>query len=281
MRVDFTFLSGFSRYLNMVFDIDMPPNQEWHCRVVTGISFSSALCSTFLIVSMTFERFYSIILPHKAASFNTVKRAKITIICIIVIGIFFNFPHFFFTTFYGRNCIVYGHSYSGQIYLRTSLAVHTFFPFIALLIMNSVIIHTLRKRITINTKMSEEHQQDSKIKSSERQIFIMLLLVSFGFLLLNIPGIIFVYFTYYVGYSTARNYAAYYLIYNIAQKTYYTNFGINFFLYVISGQKFRSDLVTLFKCRKMHNSGRIHHSRKTLESTEGTEVSGVVRSVGQ
>ena len=31
-------------------------------------------------------------------------------------------------------------------------------------------------------------------------------------------------------------------------KMYYTNNAINFFLYVISGQKFRNDLINLFKC---------------------------------
>ena len=34
---------------------------------------------------MTFERFYSIIRPHKAASFNTVKRTKITILIIVIV----------------------------------------------------------------------------------------------------------------------------------------------------------------------------------------------------
>ena len=30
------------------------------------------------------------------------------------------------------------------------------------------------------------------------------------------------------------------------------SYGINFYLYIISGQKFRSDVVNLFKCRKKH-----------------------------
>ena len=41
----------------------------------------------------------------------------------------------------------------------------------------------------------------------------------------------------------------YHLVFHISQKSYFTNYGINFFLYVISGQKFRSDLVSLFKCQ--------------------------------
>ena len=54
----------------------------------------------------------------------------------------------------------------------------------------------------------------------------------------------------FVDYSKSpKSFAEYYFIYNLDQKSYYTNYGINFFLYVISGQKFRSDLIRLFKCK--------------------------------
>ena len=43
-------------------------------------------------------------------------------------------------------------------------------------------------------------------------------------------------------------YSGYFLFSNAAQKMYMTNYGINFFLYVISGQKFRTDLKSLFSC---------------------------------
>ena len=46
--------------------------------------FSSIQCSTYFIVAMTFERFYSIVRPQKAVSFSTVKKARTIIIFIIV-----------------------------------------------------------------------------------------------------------------------------------------------------------------------------------------------------
>ena len=36
----------------------------------------------------------------------------------------------------------------------------------------------------------------------------------------------------------------------MGEKSYYTNYAINFFLYVISGKKFRTDLAKLFGCYK-------------------------------
>ena len=62
--------------------------------------------------------------------------------------------------------------------------------------------------------------------------------------------------------KTPQRYAAYYLLVNVGDKLHTTNHGINFFLYVISGQKFRTDLVNLFKLKR----------EKPRESTVSTLV---------
>ena len=59
----------------------MPPSQYYFCAVKLTIVYSAILGSVLLVLSMTFDRFYSIIKPHKAASVNTVTRAKITTTC--------------------------------------------------------------------------------------------------------------------------------------------------------------------------------------------------------
>ena len=73
-----------------------------------SIYFMVATASTFFIVAMTFERFYSIIMPHKAASFNTVKRAKITISFLVLFSALFNFPHFLVTSHQEWLCLPFG-----------------------------------------------------------------------------------------------------------------------------------------------------------------------------
>ena len=149
---------------------------------------------------MTFERFYSIIRPHKAASFNTVKRAKIIVSFVVVLSIFFNIPHLFITLSVGKNCVPFGSAIdriSGQFYYWFSLVGNFFLPFILLLMMNnSFIIYTLGKRFrfTMARTQSRGHDKDisqgqsSKMKEAEKQIFVTLLLVTFGFLILNAPA---------------------------------------------------------------------------------------------
>ena len=177
-------LSAFTGYLNKLLDMDMPPNQYWHCVIVITTVQSAIMCSTYFIVSMTFERFYSIIRPHKAASFNTVKRAKITILCIAIISVMFNLHHLFFTDNVGKFCIP-------DAEFKTVLVVQVFYwlsfilffalPFVLLLAMNGVIIYTIRQRSQSNVTMSEgqpkgrgqSESQGFKSKHYEKQIYIM------------------------------------------------------------------------------------------------------------
>ena len=146
-----------------------------------------------------------------------------------------------------------------QFYYWTSFVLQFVFPFVSLLIINSFIIHTLKNR-SKNLKINEcnnkgqgESQgqsqgQGTRMKSSEKQVFAILLLVTFGFLILSTP--MYVYFTLNlsINFTASRKiFAANHLITHIAQKLHYTNHGINFFFYMISGQKFRTDLIKLFK----------------------------------
>ena len=259
----------------MVHRISMPPDHLWHCTLATSIIWTATLCSTMLILNMTFERFYSIIRPHKASSFNTVQRAKITILSVICIASLYNIPHLFITDDYELQCIPYGKAIGkiyGQFYYWFTIVVTYCVPFILLLAMKSLIIHTLRKRSDFKVTGSEgqghTEGHNSRIQNSERQIYIMLLLVSFGFLIFTIPGYALIFYVNFVDYQTsAKSYAGFYLSYNVAQKLNYTNHGINFFLYVMSGQRFRSDLMNLFRRNKRKENGSSFSNKSNITQT--------------
>ena len=199
---------------------------------------------------MTFDRFYSIIRPHKAASFNTIKRAKITISCITIFSILFNIPQLYTITNQGRECVPDLTKTAKTFYHWLSYVVQFAIPFILLLTMNCVIIQTLRTRSILNNLRSKDQGQSQTLrqKTSEKQIYAMLLLVAFSFFILITPLYTFALYSQFVNYtSSPKAFAGFYLFYNIMHKMFYTNNAINFFLYVVSGNKFRTDLVKLFK----------------------------------
>ena len=252
----------------MVHDVPIPPNQYWYCTLAITILFSSTLCSARLILSMTFDRFYSIIMPHKAASFNTVKRAKFTILCIVIFSVMYNLPHLFISSNENWQCLPYGTAMGktyGEFYYWLSFVINYALPFVLLLAMNSVIIHKLRTRSKatgIKTVSDGTGGKFSKSKNTDGQVFAILLLVTFGFLVLTTPAhLLFLFIMPVNFFASPKIFAGYYLFYNVAQKLYYTNHGINFFLYVISGRKFRTDLIRLFIIKD--RSPEVGHSQST------------------
>ena len=246
--------------------MDVPPDQVTFCIWSSTVIGVSSHVSMYLIVVMTFERFYSILRPHKAASFNTIKRAKITISCIILVSIVYTVPHLFITSASGRTCVNFlkGMKYlSGRIYFFVDQVVSVGIPFISLLVMNCVIIYNLYKRPKFLTNKSlEEGQNEDQCQGQsqghsqghrntrhpEKQIITMLLVVTFSYLILMIPAYSMLFYIQFVDFrSSPKLYAGFYLFSAIGRRSYFTNFGINFYLYVISGQKFRKDLIRLFQ----------------------------------
>ena len=206
---------------------------------------------------MTFERCYSILQPHKAASFNTVKRTRIIIVCIFLFFFSYCIPYLFITGNNGRFCIPNRFASDrglGEFYYWLSEIFLFIFPFLSLLTMNCVIIHTLRTRSKHNilgTKgQGQSEGQNIKAKHTEKQIITMLLLITFVFLALNIPTRSLVFYLNFYSANTPYYYAGLHLFYQIGEKSFYTNHGINFFLYVMAGQKFRRDLKDLFVSKK-------------------------------
>ena len=260
----------------------MPNNNFWYCSIGVLVVLTSIMCSNLLIVSMTFQRFYGIIQPHKAVSLNTVKRAKIIIGCIVTFTFIYRFPHLFTTKIQGRHCIIYGKILGkayGQFYYWLTFVLNFMIPFVSLLIMNIVIIRILHKRSQSSLMKSirsqgkghtqgQGHNENScqgQVKNTDQHIYTMLLLVTFSYLVLTTPAYIMLLYINLVNpLQSPYHYAAYILFVQVGEKAQTTNFGINFFLYVLSGKKFRKDLIDLF----VRKSSEIH--RPSMYSSNAT-----------
>ena len=84
--------------------------------------------------------------------------------------------------------------------------------------------------------------------SRDRNAIVTLLLVSFTFLLLSTPHFVKVaLFSMTNGTSTLSRQADYSLLFQVSRKLYFTNNACNFFLYCLSGTKFRNDVIGLFR----------------------------------
>ena len=218
------------------------------------------LCSTYLLITTTFERLCSIIWPLKAASFNTVKRARIIIVCNFVTCFTYCIPFLFITGNRGKNCIsnkFASVTVIGEVYYWLTQIFIFIIPFTSLLTMNSIIIYTLRKRSKLNISDSQGQSEGQTLKSKhfEKQILTMLLLVTFTYLIFNVSmRALNFYRTFFYTGNTPSYHANFHLTFLVGLQAFYTNHAINFFLYVLSGRKFRTDLRNLLIPRKSNKN---------------------------
>ena len=104
-------------------------------------------------------------------------------------------------------------------------------------------------------------------------IFVILLLVTFGFLILVTPSYILFVYVMFIDYTkSSQSFSGFTFFYSVSQKAYYLNYSINFYLYVISGNKFRADLATLFKAARCSDTSSPSVASSDTNSTRMTSI---------
>ena len=218
---------------------------EWYpieCKCSAFVALFALQNCTYLILAMTIDKYIAIKWPHRAATYSTPGRAKRIAVGLYVSVFIYNIPHFILSSAIGGQCFAYAvDKLITKVYSWFSFVINVIIPFTLLIHMNFVIVKTVRNSHKMQGSSGVATRQ-AAMKSTEKQLTIMMLLVTTLFLILLCPTYIrFIYLTF-AGRDTPFQYANSMLLYQITFKLYTTNSGINFLLYCISGQKFRNDL---------------------------------------
>ena len=231
---------------------------EWECEMNCYFANFSLQCTTYLVLAMTIDKYVAIKWPHRAATYSTPRRAKVIIVIIVTSVAMYNLPHFFMTALIAGKC--YGYSVKSnltKVYSWLTIVLNAIIPFTLLIHMNYIIVKTIRnsrKMFRSNVGTLRVDMRQKTMKTAENQLTTMLLLVTTLFLILLFPTYIrFIYAAFVIS-DTPSKFATSLLIFEISYKLYITNSGINFFLYCISGQKFRNDLKEIVSCIRRNGS---------------------------
>ena len=270
------------------------PIYEWHVAQCKTVTFLTALVkqnSRYQILAMTIDKYIAIKWPHKAATYSTSKRAKFILIAVLIFSLIYNVRHIFMTSLVGGKCR--GYVYGGliaEVLTWITFIVNGIIPISMLIYMNFVIIQTVKNsgkmfestsqlKHKSHTKIEMDKRQ-RKMKSAESQLTIMLLLVTILYLVLQIPTYIRNIYVKFVTPDTPSKYVSSILSLMITYALFITSNGINFFLYCISGQKFRQDLKEMFCYNGKTNGLKIQnelqsHQVFTLSASQNTQNSTI------
>lgn len=119
-------------------------------------------------------------------------------------------------------------------------------PFCALIILNFFIINGIRDSVKKQRDLTNLQQKQTK---QHNQITVMLVTVSLVFTLLTLPNSVFFISRGYWDYQKS-NYqiALHLLIYQLVFVLTDLNHAVNFYLYFLSGKKFRKHFISMLRC---------------------------------
>ena len=224
------------------------------CRISGFAALFTLQNCTFQVLAMTLDKYIAIKWPHRASTYSTPRRAKMIVMTLYVCVCIYNIPHLFLSSVIFGRCLNFGiRSIITSVYSWFSFVLNAVIPFTMLIHMNYVITKVVREsRKSFEDQAMETIQKT--MKNAENQLTIMLLLVTTLFLILICPTYFRFIYLVFARRDTPLDYAKSMFIFQITAKLYITNSGINFFLYCISGKKFRDDLKETFLCCDISHS---------------------------
>ncbi|KAL8608180.1 hypothetical protein ACOMHN_016635 [Nucella lapillus] len=215
------------------------------CTLPKFVWYSCSPASAWFLVAMTYQRVTSVVAPHRVGVLCTVNRGKIIIATIAIVALVTNF-HTVFTFAYryeSKGCLP-RLKYMEFIYIFTWLDLlwSSAIPFVLLLVGNSILIHHVIKSISLSRQMrGNVNKQTTSAVSKVYPMTITLILTSAVFIVLTLPICVFDVYRRMFNFDDASDNvrAELYLTRAVTQFLWMTTSASNFYLYMLSGSKFR------------------------------------------
>jgi len=219
------------------------------CQMINWIQDFCRICSGWLVLLYTFERFISVRFPLKRAMICSRRRMRIALLCILVlVPVSEMYDLILFKKRYS-SCYVVGNT-QRKIYsymkLYSRLLLGTLLPYTCIAFLNVLIVHYMtryrkkRAALQAGTTSSEDRIQ--------RSMTIMLFCASTYSLLTTMPQII---ANCIDATNSVQIGVVFYMFRFVAVSCIAPlNYCGNFVFYFIGGRQFRNELFKMIRCRK-------------------------------
>ena len=250
-------------WMRDAFDIHIYPITDVSCRIQTYLRYTLPDCAVWVLVILTIERLVGVRWPHHVRRIFTRHRSRISVlVMVLVIGII-NIPSIFIATKRLGDtsihpCMVAHRVLAYKIWPWIDLTIYSLLPFAIMITSIIVMLKTIKQR---RRMLCRQGSINSSRGRTTQTMTATLLSVIFVFLLLTAP---FVIYATILKELHGKIDIDFFLYYYIASYLRYVNNSVNFFLYCLSGQPFRTELKCLFLGRR---------PRISRISSSGTDVS--------
>lgn len=233
------------------------------CQIYSFCQHVCMLMSSWLIVGMAAERVVAMCLPFRKTLLRTQTGAIIMIISTLVLMCLTQIFRFIMVKNKGGKCggdeerhpeYIDLHIYFYQFTLVLTL------PFLIVLVCNGLVIYQIyrvRKAAT-NTR--------SRVLERSHKTTLMLLAISITYLITMLPLVV-IAFAFHVSLKTMNVdlFISLIPVMDLVSVVSYCNYGVNFFIYILSGRSFRLELKRVFRRERFHSMSSTRTREEVLK----------------
>ena len=252
------FTGYFSRWIYLKWEFDFREIHFLSCKIHTFFTYYSIQFSSWMLVLVTCERAYSVISPYTAKRICD-RKTTFSIIAITAGVLMVLNGHFLFgmgpieSPYPSRICVFISNGYGkfiinawGWIDFFVTFAA----PFVFIVVGNALIILKLRKTQRHRKMLVARQESCSSTEKQTVSMTYMLILLSVIFIICTGPAsILSVMLSYLLKLANDEQDQVLLFTKEMAFMFSGLNAALNFFLYVLSGSKFRGELKALFGCK--------------------------------
>ena len=264
----------FHYWLTRAFHI--PAVQDLHsatCKLTFAYAFTCSMTSAWFLVVVTCQRVTSVLWPHRVLVTWTLRRGKVVVGGVVMVSCLVNAP-FLFTydlspvsnSSQKYSCKAVSDEgvkyFFENVFTWLDLCLSSVFPFLVLLVGNSLLIRSIFNSTKFTNDMTRGTAGDKPRSRASRvsSMTLTLILTSSAFLLLSLPVCVYhVRETSILPLSDVQlneeSQAKTDMLYTVSVMPWYCNCCVNFFLYCISGRKFRAEMKRLL-CERQDSAKR-------------------------
>ena len=258
------------------------------CKILNWTMNWTASLSSWLVLTLTVQRAMSVVWPHKVNVICTRRRTFI-----IVIGLSAAFALLYSHMLIGLDvvegvpgsstavCTIryawYGAFWS-QVWTRIDLFLYSVIPAATLVLGNGVLAVTLTAAVRTASQTLTGGGQSLKSEDRKRNVSsttVTVMAVSMAFLCFSLPLMIYVNIIYTPDMTDPETRLFYRFLHEMLFVVAFCNFAVNFYLYCLTGSRFRQQFMTLI-CgwwSKTRDKRDAHNTETAISSVSASEPS--------
>ena len=257
------------------------------CKFHVWISTGSGTVGAWILVLLTFHRAMAVVWPHRV---NVLCNRRKIYVAIGVITVFLSllYSHYIYgfdlvlrNNSTGPDCYYVSAEYLhfvDSVFTYIELLVFSVVPFSCLALSNSVLVWKLtvsvreaRQRLTPGN--TEQFETRNKAANS---VTLTVIIVSLIFIILTLPnGLYLTVFWALFDDQTLRGIAEGYLYNTIIFLMLYCNMAVNFYLYCLTGRRFRQESYNILRCGRREATVNSSSHRNQPSASTSTDTTGI------